>query len=163
MSPKKHRHHQEIELEYKEPTRRSDDSDSVSSDTPAIEYEGVPPIVNDNSNEERNSSSFKSSSSSIKKKRCSCCEDVSREDVKNWGYVVCCLLVLYGILALLFYAFMAAMIDDTLVTLECYAAFWLTNMAVIAGLVIYGTVSDQLAKYESKVQISRGDVEQVLG
>lgn len=157
MSPKKHRHHEEIELEYKEPTHRSADSDSASSDTPAIEYEEVPPRVDESQHSEIRSSSFKSSSRS-KKRRCTCCDDVTKDDVKNWGLLVCCLLVLYGVNALLFYAFMAAMMDDALVTLECYVAFWLANMAIIIGMVVYGAKTDQLSKYEKKVQLSRGEV-----
>jgi len=157
MSPKKHRHHEEIELEYKEPTHRSSDSDSASSDTPAIEYEEVPPRVEESQNSEIRSSSYKYSSRS-KKRRCTCCEDVTKDDVKNWSLFVGCLFVLYGINALLFYAFMGAMMDDALVTLECYAAFWLANMAIIIGMVVYGAKTDQLAKYEKKVVISRGEV-----
>ena len=159
MSNKKKSDSEDIPIEYSDLSQHSDGSVSVNNDTPPIEYEVVPPRVEEDLNDKK----YSSNEIRNKNKKHRCRPDWKKEDVKNWTLVACCLLALYGVLALFFYAFMAAMLDDTKVTLICYLAFWLTNMAVIVGMVIYGSETDQLTKYERKVEMSRGDVEPDLG
>jgi hypothetical protein len=69
-------------------------------------------------------------------------------------------IVLYGVLALIFWGLMEAMLADTETTLIVFGILWLINIAVIIGMVIYGVKTDQLTKYANRVERSRENPEE---